>query len=98
MKNIDYKYIDNIFHNLIKKQSVNIKVLGKENIKIDISGDSTIRTLKFILSQLFPKSININLYTLINLDKKFLEDKSLVKEIEFEETIYMVYTINNSVV
>ena len=94
MDNIDYKYIDNKFHNLVKKQSINIKILGKENIKIDISGDSNIGTLKFILSQLVTKSSNIQLYTLNNLNKKYLLDKTLVKDIEFEETIYMAYTIN----
>lgn len=94
MDNIDYKYIDNKFHNLVKKQSINIKILGKENIKIDISGDSNIGTLKFILSQLVTKSSNIQLYTLNNLNKKYLLDKTIVKDIEFEETIYMAYTIN----
>ena len=94
MDNIDYKYIDNKFHNLVKKQSINIKILGKENIKIDISGDSNIGTLKFILSQLVTKSSNIQLYTLNNLNKKYLLDKTVVKDIEFEETIYMAYTIN----
>jgi len=91
MENINYKYIDNIYHQLIKKHTVKIKVIGRENIKIDISSDSRISTLKFIVSQLFPKFINIKLYTLINLEKNFLHDQMIIKDIEYENVIYMSY-------
>ena len=89
MENINYKYIDNIYHQLIKKHTVKIKVIGRENIKIDISSDSHISTLKFIVSQLFPKIINIRFYTLINLEKHFLQDHMTIKDIDNENVIYI---------
>jgi hypothetical protein len=95
MENINYKYIDNIYHQLIKKHTVNIKVIGKESIKIDISCDSHISALKFILSQLFPNFNNIQLYRLINLEKTYLSNNMIIKEIEHEKVIYMSYS-NNS--
>ena len=89
MENINYEYIDNVYQEIIKKHTVNIKILGRESIKIDISLGSNISVLKFILSQLFPNFENIHLYNLINLKKINLDNHMSIQDIKHENTIYM---------
>ena len=87
--NINYKYIDQIVKNIKKKVTVKIKVLGEDTISINLSADSNIKTLKFILKQLFKKYTHFNLYAYNNLNKVILDDDILINDIQYYDSIYI---------